>query len=316
MSGTRRSLRTRLLIAMAAIAVGVLVVTGVTTVALARRGARTVPRSVTWRTGAPGLVSSSAASLACIRGRDFNGRPTAPVGRLVTSVLRVTSGTVVTVSPDGTIDPGGRRARRLRRDDIDRTGEHEHDDAAGGPDPEATAPAVAEPAAAAAPFDHDTGPAAPVVPAANELPDGVTFEDLDAETLLAGERQTGYVNGRAFVALPVVTTSAGTAVLVLTEQVDSGAVSRASGFFLIGGALALAVAVIVSYFLARRLTRPLAAMGATAGAIAAGNLSARGRPRPADRRGTGRPRAHPQRHGAAARGSSPRRARVPALGVA
>jgi len=39
-TGRRRRLRTRLLVAMAAIALGVVVVTGVTTVALARRGAQ------------------------------------------------------------------------------------------------------------------------------------------------------------------------------------------------------------------------------------------------------------------------------------
>jgi two-component system OmpR family sensor kinase len=62
---------------------------------------------------------------------------------------------------------------------------------------------------------------------------------------------------------------------VLTERIDSAAVKRARGFFLIGAALALLAAGIVSYFLARRLTRPLAAMGTTAGAIAAGDLGAR-----------------------------------------
>jgi two-component system sensor histidine kinase BaeS len=62
---------------------------------------------------------------------------------------------------------------------------------------------------------------------------------------------------------------------VLTERIDSAAVRRARGFFLIGAVLALLAAGIVSYFLARRLTRPLAAMGTTAGAIAAGDLGAR-----------------------------------------
>ena len=63
--------------------------------------------------------------------------------------------------------------------------------------------------------------------------------------------------------------------LVLTEKIDTAAVTRARGFFLIGAVLALVVAGIVSYVLARRLTRPLAVMGTTAGAIAAGDLGAR-----------------------------------------
>ena len=90
---------------MAAIAVGVLVVTGVTTVALAWRGAeRTALHHL--EDQAP-QVSQQLRSLArVIRGRDFNGRPTAPIARLVTSVLQVTSGTVVTISPDGSMTPG------------------------------------------------------------------------------------------------------------------------------------------------------------------------------------------------------------------
>jgi two-component system sensor histidine kinase BaeS len=258
---------------MAAIAVGVLVVTGVTTVALARRGAeRTALHHL--EDQAPQVSQQLRGLARVIRGRDFNGRPTAPIARLVTSVLRVTNGTLVTISPDGSMTPGA--SALVASDSVTST------------TPGSTG--TTTPLADLTPRQRrqelrrrlrqrltstTSPPSAPAGAAAEELPDGIALADLDSETLLAGERQTGYVNGRAFVALPIITTSAGTTVLVLTEAVDSGAVSRARGFFLIGGALALAVAVIVSYFLARRLTRPLAAMGVTASAIAAGNLSAR-----------------------------------------
>ena len=101
------------------------------------------------------------------------------------------------------------------------------------------------------------------------------MEDFDAARLRRGDVQNGRVDGRVFVAEPIKVGASSTSVLVLTEKVDSAAITRARGFFLIGGALALVTAMVVSFFLARRLTRPLAAMGATAGAIASGDLAAR-----------------------------------------
>jgi two-component system sensor histidine kinase BaeS len=112
-------------------------------------------------------------------------------------------------------------------------------------------------------------------PTVAQLPAGLTVDDLGAAALANGQEQSGSVNGIAFVALPVASTGRGEPVLVLTERIDSAAVRRARGFFVLGAALALVVAAVVSYFVARRLTRPLAAMGTTAGAIAAGDLTAR-----------------------------------------
>ncbi len=273
MSPSRRSLRSRLLIAMAAIAVGVLVVTGVTTVALARRGAeRTAINHL--EDQAPQVAQQLRSLARANRGRDFNGRPTAPISRLVTSVLRVTSGTVVTVSPDGSMTAGANALVGSGRTAADGSG-------AGAADTSATTAGTPRSRVRArlrqrfaSTTTTSADSAATLIPA-TDLPEGLTFADLDAATLLDGNRQSGYVNGRAFVAEPIVATAAGAAVLVLTEQIDSGAVSRARGFFLIGGALALAAAFVVSYFLARRLTRPLAAMGMTASAIAGGDLGAR-----------------------------------------
>jgi signal transduction histidine kinase len=259
-AGRRRRLRTRLLVAMAAIALGVVVVTGVTTVALARRGAERTAISHL-EDQAPDVSNQLRQLGRFLRSRELRGQPTAGVGRLVTSVLRVTGGTLLTVHADGTITEGV--------------------DALAG-QPVSTDRPVASRAAAArnrlrrrlglAPTSSTT--AAPV-PNPNTLPAGLTVEDFDATSLLAGNRQTGTANGQAFVAQPVRAGVDQVPVLVLTEKVDAAAVNRARGFFLIGAVLALVAAGIVSYFLARRLTRPLAVMGTTAGAIAAGDLGAR-----------------------------------------
>lgn len=276
MKWSRRSLRGRLLVAMAAIAVGVLVVTGATTVALARRSAqRTAIAHLQQQ--APQVANQLRALGRTLRSREFTGRPTAGLDRLVASVLRVTGGTLVTVNPDATITEGGAGLVGTAVDGS-ATGSGSGTGSGTGAGSVLTprqqrqnrlrqrlglAPTTSPPTVLAPPT------------AANQLPEGMTVADLDATRLMAGTRQTGTVNGVAFVAEPIKVTAAGTPVLVLTEKIDSGAVSRARGFFLIGGALALATAFVVSFFLARRLTRPLAAMGATASAIAGGDLAAR-----------------------------------------
>jgi signal transduction histidine kinase len=262
----RHRLRTRLLVAMASIAVGVLVVTGVTTVALARRSAERTAISHL-EDQAPDVVVQLRQLGRFLRTREVRGLPTTGVGRLVTSVLSVTGGTLLTVDANGSITEGvdalapravstdrpvaSRRAASARNRLRNRLG---------------LAPTTTTTTAAGGPGDVEN---------VNELPAGLTVEDFDADELLAGETQTGTANGRAFVAVPVRTGEDQVPVLVLTEKMDAAAVKRARGFFLIGAALALLAAGIVSYFLARRLTRPLAAMGTTAGAIAAGDLAAR-----------------------------------------
>ena len=250
---------------MASIAVGVLVVTGVTTVALARRGAeRTAIAHL--EDQAPDVRTQLLELGRVLRGRELRGQSTVGVGRLVTSVLRVTGGTLLTVHADGTITEGV--------------------DALAGRPATTDRPIASRRAAAArnrirsrlglAPTSSTTpATSGTEVPNVNALPAGLTLEDFDAASLFAGERQTGTANGRVFVAEPVRAGADAVPVLVLTERIDSAAVNRARGFFLIGAILALLAAGIVSYFLARRLTRPLAAMGTTAGAIAAGDLGAR-----------------------------------------
>jgi two-component system sensor histidine kinase BaeS len=248
---------------MAAIALGVVVVTGVTTVALARRGAERTAISHL-EDQAPDVRAQLLQLGRVLRTRELRGQPTIGVGRLVTSVLRVTGGTLLTVHADGTITEGV--------------------DALAGQPVSTDRPIVSRRAAARerlrrrlglAPTSTTAAPGTTDVPNPNALPAGLALEDLDAASLFDGNRQTGTVNGRAFVAEPVRGGGDQVPVLVLTEKIDTAAVNRARGFFIVGAVLALVAAGIVSYFLARRLTRPLAAMGTTAGAIAAGDLGAR-----------------------------------------
>ena len=233
----RRSLRGRLLIAMAAIAVGVLLVTGFTTIALARRSAERNAISHL-EEQAPNVTSQLRGLARVVRTRRLRDQSSVGLGRLVTAVLKVTGGTLVTVHADGSITEGVSGLLGI-------------------------APGA------------DGAAARPARGAVNPLPADLTVADFDAARLRRGERQTGRVAHRVFVAEAVRSGGVDTPVLVLTEKVESAATNRARGYFVIGGALALVAAGVVSYFLARRLTRPLAAMSVTAGAIAGGDLSAR-----------------------------------------
>jgi signal transduction histidine kinase len=264
-SRRRRTLRGRLLIAMAAIAIGVLVVSGVTTVALARRSAEDAAISQL-EDHAPGVRDQLLALSRAIRRERTTGVVVPGLNRLLSSVLNVSGGTIVTVNADGTISEG---FAGLAVEGETDTGT--------GATTSTTLPAARTRLGARLRQRAQQNRQGAVVtpPTVSQLPAGLTLDDLDATALANGEEQSGSINGLAYVALPIASTKQGTPVLVLTQKVDSAAVKRARGFFVIGGVLALVVAAIVSYFVARRLTRPLQAMGATAGEIAAGDLSAR-----------------------------------------
>jgi two-component system OmpR family sensor kinase len=110
------------------------------------------------------------------------------------------------------------------------------------------------------------------------LGDGLPSSDLDTDAMLSGETQVGRDGDVAFIAVPldpIEAPAGGVPVLVMTQQIEANPLGRAGPFFVVAGALALVVAVLVSAYLARHLTRPLAAMEATTGAIASGDLSAR-----------------------------------------
>ena len=226
----RRRLRTRLFVAMALIAVGVLLVTGVVTIGLARRGA--TDRAVEDLQAKAGPIGQQLERLGVrLRGTGVARGDRNRVANLLRRTLAISGGSVVTIEPDGTIAEG---------------------------------------------LVGPQGRAAPAT-AGVELPEGHTVEDLDldAETLAAGEVQTGSIDDLAFVARPLAGGATGTPVLILTQPVESDATDRARGFFLVGSALAAGIAMVVAFMLARRLTRPLAAMGATAESIAQGDLGAR-----------------------------------------
>ena len=111
--------------------------------------------------------------------------------------------------------------------------------------------------------------------AAISLPNGVSAGDLDVAALRRGETQTGRNGDTVFRAEPLTKVGTITPAVVLAEHVTSRPFGGNSGAVLGAAVLALVVAAAVAAYLARRMTRPLAAMEATAGRIAAGDLSAR-----------------------------------------
>jgi two-component system sensor histidine kinase BaeS len=107
------------------------------------------------------------------------------------------------------------------------------------------------------------------------LPAGVSPDDLDTETLLAGETQQGRDGDTVFVARPLTTVNGTTPVVVLTEDVNTRPFGG-NGLAVLGAAaISLGIAALVATYLARRMTRPLAAMETTARSIAGGDLTAR-----------------------------------------
>ncbi len=107
------------------------------------------------------------------------------------------------------------------------------------------------------------------------LPDGVAIDDLDSQVLLAGTTQQGRDGNTVFVAEPLAPVGDLTPVLVLAENVNTRPFGG-SGLAVLGAAaIALVIAALVAAYLARRMTRPLAAMETTARAIAGGDLTAR-----------------------------------------
>ena len=100
-------------------------------------------------------------------------------------------------------------------------------------------------------------------------------DDLDVTALQAGKTQKGRDGSTVFQAQPLTKVNELTPVVVLADEVNSRPFGDSSGLVLGAAILALGVAALIAAYLARRMTRPLAAMEATAGRIAAGDLSAR-----------------------------------------
>jgi len=217
---------------MVAVAFGVLVISLLGAAGLARQSAADAARR-DLRGQAPSIARELEEIGPLFRrafGTDRNPGAVLRACRLIESTLRISGGTVVSVSTDGSVQEG-----------------------LGGLLGAACAPTTDLP----------------------RLPDGVSVDDLHASDLTGGLTQTGVAGDTAFVAQPLTRLDEVRPVLVLSQEVDDSPLGRAGGFLLATGALALLAAVLVSAWLARRLTRPIAAMDETANRIATGDLSAR-----------------------------------------
>jgi len=226
-----RHLRTRLLVAMVAIAFGTLVVAAAGAAAIAKQTASDSAVD-DLRDRAPEL-----AQLVDNLGNQIRNQPVtaAAANRLQDTIVQLlsASGTsVFTINADGTVTQGA-------------SGLIGREPASGG----------------------DT--------TLLDLPKDLRLNDLDLVELVAGKTQDGVNGSRAYVASPLTPVGGATPVVVVTQQVERRPLGRAGTFLLITGGLALLAAALVSAYLARRMTRPLAAMEDAAGRIAAGDLSVR-----------------------------------------
>lgn len=108
-----------------------------------------------------------------------------------------------------------------------------------------------------------------------DLPRGVELDDIDTEAVLAGDESTGRRGELVFLAQPVRDTQLGLLVLVATDTIDLSVLDRALPLLLVAVAVLLALAAVVSAWLARRLLRPVRAIEVAARDLAAGDLTAR-----------------------------------------
>ena len=112
------------------------------------------------------------------------------------------------------------------------------------------------------------------------LPSTVPEESLQTRRVLLGETVTGRHGSIVFLAEPIASAAvrrsgADQAAIVLTQRVETNVVGRAGPAFLLAAAVALLICIGISFWLARRLTKPLQAVEATARRITAGDLTAR-----------------------------------------
>jgi two-component system sensor histidine kinase BaeS len=113
------------------------------------------------------------------------------------------------------------------------------------------------------------------------LPPGVTANDLLPKSLLAGDIVSGNSGSTAYVAEPLPQQTLRRRleqqqpILVLTDTFKTNFFGQAGPWLLVTIIGALAVCFVVSFLLARQLTRPMREIQATARKLAAGDLSAR-----------------------------------------
>jgi two-component system sensor histidine kinase BaeS len=235
-----RSLRTRLVVSLVLVAAGALLLAGVLSVFLVRRGEERA--TVADATHKADNISSNLDSLR----QQLEGVPgsgTAPRLRdaldQLRSSVRVSDARVVFITPNGDIatldELPPLLANALRAGD-------------------------------------------PNVGQLLVLPEDLTREQVRTDALLAGERVVVRRPNSVFVATPIGTIrrrGTFTAAVVIGEPVDHDAARRAAFAVLLAGGVALLLSFAAATWLARRLTRPLADIEQTARAVAAGDLDAR-----------------------------------------
>jgi two-component system sensor histidine kinase BaeS len=231
MTRPTRHLRTRLLLAMVAIAFGVLVVSAAGAAVIARQTASESALD-DLRGRAPELSTLVENLGDQIRNQPVTAAAANRLQSTIVDLLAASGTSVFTVNADGTVTRG---ASGL----IGRT------------------------------------PPAGTDSTLLDLPQDLRVRELDLVELVAGKTQEGVEGSHAYVATPLTPVGGSTPVVVVTQQVEKRLLGRAGTFLIVTGGLALLAAALVSAYLARRMTRPLAAMEDAAGRIAAGDLSVR-----------------------------------------
>lgn len=113
-------------------------------------------------------------------------------------------------------------------------------------------------------------------PTVLSLPSQLPAEQLDIPALLAGNAITARRGDTLFYVARLAKGPANTeAVIVIAQSIDSNAARRAMSSFAIAAAIALIAGVVLSTWLARRLTKPLVEIDVAARSLASGNLDTR-----------------------------------------
>lgn len=235
MNRPRRRLRTRLFIAMVAIALGVLIVAALAAAGLARDTAAASALD-DLRTDAP-RITEQLETLGHRFRQAAREEPSATrqarLGlscRLVAATVQLAGGSLLVLGEAG-----------------------EFEDGVGGLLGSACAERIEFP----------------------NLPRGLRLSDLDPNRLRGAATQSGVRDGTAFIAVPLTAVGGRTPILVLSQPYETRPLGQAGRYLFWTSAFALVVAAVVAALLARRMTRPIAAMQTTAGRIAAGDLGAR-----------------------------------------
>jgi two-component system sensor histidine kinase BaeS len=108
------------------------------------------------------------------------------------------------------------------------------------------------------------------------LPSPLRPSDIDPAALLAGNEVSGRRGNTVFLALPTGrNVGRASLIVVATDTVDLTVLHRAVPLMIAIGVVVLGGVVLLSIWLARRLTRPLREIERAAGQLATGDLSAR-----------------------------------------